>query len=102
MNIICLGQTGADASGSQFPLFSKALGYGFSTPVYLYFGVAWTNLFGFSIQSFRSIAAFFTVLTVIGLYLLVCTLVNQRAALFTALAATVGTGGRMCYPCLTG
>jgi len=93
MHIICLNQTGADVSGARLPLFAKGLAGGFHTPVFLYVGAAWTRLFGYSIQSLRSIAAVFTVLTIVGLYLLVRRLVDDRAALWTALAATLSPWG---------
>jgi hypothetical protein len=58
-NIICFAQDNTNESGEQFLLFTRGLGGGFFTPAYLYIGNAWVRLFGVSIASFRSIAAFF-------------------------------------------
>jgi 4-amino-4-deoxy-L-arabinose transferase-like glycosyltransferase len=89
MNVICISQSGADASGNQFPLFSEALGGGFSTPAYLYFGAVWARIFGTSIYSFRSMAAFFNVLTIVALFLCARLLLGPKAALLTALTAVL-------------
>ncbi len=88
-NITCISQTGADAAGVPFPLFSRGLGGGFVTPAYLYFGAVWAKVFGFSVGSFRSIAAFFNVLTILGLYLLARRLMNRDVAIYTVLAASM-------------
>ncbi|MFH1574781.1 MAG: glycosyltransferase family 39 protein [Acidobacteriota bacterium] len=89
MHLICLGETGADAEGVRFPLFSRVLGGGYSTPIYLYFGTAWISLLGVSVPSFRALAAFFNVLTIAGLYFLALRLFGSRAAAWTGLAAAL-------------
>lgn len=65
---ICLGETGASAYGVRWPVFVPGAGGGLYTPPFLYFGAAWARLFGYSIASFRAIAAFFGVLTIAALY----------------------------------
>jgi 4-amino-4-deoxy-L-arabinose transferase-like glycosyltransferase len=68
LNLICLGETGESAYGERWPLFVGGGGEGFYTPPFLYFGAAWAKVFGYSIASFRAIAAFFGVLTIAALY----------------------------------
>jgi 4-amino-4-deoxy-L-arabinose transferase-like glycosyltransferase len=68
LHAICLGETGESAYHEPWPLFVPGGGGGFYTPPYLYFSAAWAKLFGYSIASFRAVAAFFSVLTIAALY----------------------------------
>lgn len=45
--------TGADAHGEKWPLFTEALGGGYTTPVYLYPATAWAKVFGTGELSLR-------------------------------------------------
>jgi DNA-directed RNA polymerase subunit RPC12/RpoP len=88
MNAICIQQTGHDGHGAFMPLFSRALGE-FTPPTLLYGEALWSTMFGTSITSFRAMAAFFSVLTIFGLFLLGSTLLDRQAGLFVALAGAV-------------
>lgn len=89
-HILCVQQTGADAYGVRRPLFSYALGGGFITPIYLYSGVTWTAVFGNSIGSLRALIAFYSVLTILGLFFLGRTLfLSTQAGLLCALAGAI-------------
>ena len=68
LHAICLGETGESAYGERWPLFVRGAGGGIYTPPFLYFSAGWAKLFGYSIASFRAIAAFFSVLTIAALY----------------------------------
>jgi 4-amino-4-deoxy-L-arabinose transferase-like glycosyltransferase len=68
LNAICLGETGESAYGERWPLFVPGAGAGIYSPPFLYFSAGWAQLFGYSIASFRAVAAFFSVLTVAALY----------------------------------
>ena len=86
-HIVCLAQQGADAYGTPWPFFSPVLAAGTSTPPFLYLGAMWTKLFGFSIVSFRSYVAFFSVLAILFLFLLVRAKLNIEAAVLASLCA---------------
>lgn len=88
LQVACLSQEGRTASGATWPLFAPG-GDGVYTPTFLYFGFAWTKLFGFSIAAFRAIAAFFTTWTVVGIYLLAKRLAGSRVALWSLICASL-------------
>ena len=88
--IICVRQSLHDLHGKLLPLFSEVLGGGFTTPVQLYLGAAWTSVFGDSIASFRSLAALFGALTVLGVFKLAMDLwQDKRTAIVCALTVAV-------------
>jgi hypothetical protein len=68
-NIECLATEGADAADVKMPFFSH-IGYSFKPPNYIYPGVVWGKLFGFSVPSFRALAAFFVLVAIIGFFML--------------------------------
>lgn len=89
VTIQCLATEGRDANGARYPLFSDV---GFGTPKpppYLYPGLLWTKLFGFSIASFRAFSAAVGTATVCGLALLGRRLLDRRFALLVAVAASL-------------
>ena len=88
--VICLSQTGADFFNHFLPLFSiSGPGEPIYTPAYLYGQLAWTWLWGYSISAFRSYPAFITSLTIFFLYLYARKILNQKAAIYIAFAATI-------------
>ncbi len=89
LNVICVQQEFAAANGEKAPLFAQVTGPGRSAPTYLYVGALWTTLFGHSIQSFRSLAAFANLLTIIGLYFLARLLGGSEFGFYTSLAAAL-------------
>jgi hypothetical protein len=89
LHLQCLAQTGRSAHGVAWPLFADGLNGGFYTPTYLYSGLIWTHVFGFSIASVRAIAAVYSVATVIGLWKLARELGDDTSARLVALAAAI-------------
>ncbi len=92
-NLVCLGQTGRAANNEAWPLFANGAGGGFYTPVYLYFGAAWTRLFGISIGAIRSIPAVFVSITLLGVYFLGRRLGGSRAGFWALLLASLSPWG---------
>ena len=88
-NIICLAEDGHNEAGKTFWLFTKGVGSGFFTPVYLYFGALWVKTFGQSVYAFRAIAAFFTVVGLVGLYCLAKLVLSKEGALLVLLAGAL-------------
>jgi len=89
VTIQCLATEGIDAAGVAYPLFSDT---GFGTPKpppYLYLGLLWTRLFGFSIASHRAFSAAVVTATVVVLALLGSRLLGRRFATLVAVAASL-------------
>jgi hypothetical protein len=88
--IICVRETGADATGTRWPLFVSVLGGGHTNAPYLYSGLLWTAAVGDSIASFRALAALFGAFTVAGVWFLGLVLWEDRqAAGLCALCAAI-------------
>ena len=88
--VICLSETGFDYYGAHYPLFAAGFpGFGLYTPTFLYGELAWTTIFGHSIEAFRSFSAFVTSLTVFFLYSYIKNITSQRAAIYVAFAASI-------------
>jgi 4-amino-4-deoxy-L-arabinose transferase-like glycosyltransferase len=92
-DIACIGETGVSVDGEHWPLFTVGAGGGFYTPVYLYFGVLWTRIFGISIAAIRSIPGVFVVLTILGTALLAKRLGGPRAGFWALLLASLSPWG---------
>jgi len=65
---MCLAQTGQDMNGRGFQLFSKAMGGGSLPITWTLFNVLWIRIFGSSQGAFRAAAAFWNVVTFLGLF----------------------------------
>jgi hypothetical protein len=89
LHVECLAQTGKSADEKPWPLFANGLGGGLYTPVYLYSLLGWTRVFGSSPVALRGMTAAFSVLTIVGLWLLARRLVDRRAAWLVAVAAAL-------------
>jgi len=89
INIICLSEQGQSADGRSWPLFVPGAGDGLYTPLFLYFGALWTRVFGYGIASFRGISAFFTVLTILGVFFLARRATGTKAAFWAVVAASL-------------
>jgi hypothetical protein len=70
VHAMCLAETGKDAEGKPWPLYSTATGGGNHTFVLLYFDIVWMKLFGKSIAAFRAASAFWILVTAFGLFFL--------------------------------
>lgn len=89
VTVQCLVTEGKDALGAPYPLFSD-LKFGTpKPPTQLYFGMLWSKLFGFSIQSFRAMSAFGALMGIIGLFFLSRCFLGSRYALLVALSASI-------------
>ncbi len=66
--VLCVAQSGANLQGERWPLFSEVLGGGLLTPTYLYPALGWVALFGGSIESFRLLAAFGSLVFLAGVF----------------------------------
>jgi len=88
-HVLCMQQTGKDCHGQAWPLFSAAAGGGVTTPTYLYSSIVWTQVFGTSPTAFRSIAAFFSVLTLLGLFLVAAHFMGVEFAGWVTLCGAV-------------
>ncbi len=89
VTIQCMATEGKDALGRPFSLFED-LNFGTpKPPTYIYPGLLWTKLFGFSIASFRAYSGFYVVMAIIGLFFLARLLFGIEYALLTVLTATI-------------
>lgn len=70
VHAMCLAETGRDAEGKPWPLYSTATGGGNHTLALLFFDVVWMKVFGKSIAAFRAGAAFWILVTAFGLFFL--------------------------------
>jgi 4-amino-4-deoxy-L-arabinose transferase-like glycosyltransferase len=86
--ILCLAESG-------YPLFFEELpGTGtFFTPAYVYSGAVWTKVFGTSIAAFRAHVAFYSILTIVAVFLIARRFLGIDGALLAALAAAVSPWG---------
>lgn len=83
-HIASMVQQGTNAFGQSWPLFSSALGGGYTTPVYLYSATAWSHVFGFEPLSLRFFSQFMT-LAAIGFIAYAMRLwADRRTALIAA------------------
>jgi 4-amino-4-deoxy-L-arabinose transferase-like glycosyltransferase len=89
LHVECLAQTGASADGHRWPLFATGIGGGLYTPTYLYTLFAWTRVFGASITSIRALSATFSIAAIVGIWLLVRKVADERAAWLAAAAAAL-------------
>ena len=86
--ILCLSQSGKDATGKEFPfLYSSAMGI-HSFP-YVYSGAVWVKVLGGSPSSLRAMSGLFTLLTIVGIYFLARLLSNQETAIYAVLSASI-------------
>jgi 4-amino-4-deoxy-L-arabinose transferase-like glycosyltransferase len=89
LHLICIAETGESAYGERWPAFVRGAGGGLYTPPFLYFGALWAKVFGYSIASFRAIAAFFSVLTIVALYGWVRRAAGHEIAAWSAFVAAL-------------
>lgn len=68
VHAMCLAETGKDADGKPWPLYSSAAGGGHHPLTLLAFDIAWTGVFGTSRAAFRAVSAFWILLTAFGLF----------------------------------
>lgn len=65
----------------------------FFTPAYVYSGALWTKLFGTSIAAIRAHVAFYSILTLVAVFLIARRFLGLDGALLSALAAAVSPWG---------
>lgn len=74
-----------NAHGVAWPLFSKSLGGGYTTPVYLYPLSAWAAVFGFSEFALRAFSQFATVISILLIAASVRLWLGKRSGLIAAI-----------------
>ncbi len=89
VTIQCLATEKIDAYDNHYPLFGEVRYGSPKPPTYMYAGMLWTKMFGFSIASFRAFSAFITVLTLVGLFFLSRTFFGVLFVLFVLLSASI-------------
>ena len=65
---MCLAETGHDADGVRWPLYSTAGGGSQHALTLLGFNVAWLHVFGTSRAAFRAVAGFWVIITCVALF----------------------------------
>ncbi len=65
----------------------------FFTPAYVYSGAAWTKVFGSSIVAIRAHVAFYSVLTIVAIFLIARQFLGIDGSLLAALAAAISPWG---------
>ncbi|MEN8719681.1 MAG: hypothetical protein ABF296_05400, partial [Oceanococcaceae bacterium] len=69
--VLCVAETGRDASGNAWPLFAAVLGGGQASPTLLYPAAAWSTLMGDSVASLRAVSVLHGVVAVLTVALVV-------------------------------
>jgi hypothetical protein len=83
VDIGCLATEGVDAHNVPYPLFSN-LNYGTpKPPTFIYPGIAWARMFGYSVASLRALTVTVHLLGIIGLFFLARSLFGWRYAILT-------------------
>lgn len=88
-HILCLSETGKDATGKKFPFVYSAGTAGLNTFPYVYSGAVWVKVFGGSPYSLRAMSAFFTIFTIVGIYFLARLLSTSETAGYAVLSASI-------------
>jgi hypothetical protein len=68
VHAMCLAETGKDADGKAWPLYSSAAGGGHHPLTLMAFDIPWMKVFGTSREAFRAVSAFWILLTAFGLF----------------------------------
>jgi hypothetical protein len=68
IHAMCLAETGKDADGQPWPLYSRAAGGGHHPLTLTGFDILWIKVFGTSRAAFRAVSAFWIVVTALGLF----------------------------------
>lgn len=84
----CMKQHCADAELNPWPFFGQMQYGSDKSPVYLYLGKIWVEIFGASIGSLRGFSSAMVLVGVLGLFFLLKLLYGRTAAILGALAAT--------------
>ena len=83
-----LWETGRDLTGRFMPFYLRSLSE-FRTPLYIYSAVPFVGIFGLNEWGVRLPAAFWGIISIIGIYLLSRKLFNARAALISSLILSI-------------
>jgi len=68
VHAMCLAETGKDADGTAWPLYSSAAGGGHHPLTLIAFDIPWMKIFGTSREAFRAVSAFWILVTAFGLF----------------------------------
>jgi hypothetical protein len=80
IHAMCLAQTGKDADGVPWPLYSSAAGGGHHPITLIAFDIVWTKIFGTSRAAFRAVSAFWILVTAVGLFFIARAITNLMPA----------------------
>ena len=83
-HVASMVQHSTNAFGQPWPLFSTALGGGYTTPVYLYPAAAWSSVFGFSPLSLRFFSEVMTLAAITFIAFALRLWTDRRTALIAA------------------
>lgn len=89
LHTTCVAETGAPASGDDWPWFAPAFGGGHHPSILIYYELAWTQWFGRSMGSFRAGIALWNIVTIIGLTLVARRLGGPLLALMVFVSAAI-------------
>ena len=84
----CIAENGLKDPLAPHPVFTL-MGYSFKGPTYIYPGIAWVKIFGFSVESIRAYAASFIIMAIAGLFFLGRLLFGMQYALWLCLLASI-------------
>lgn len=88
-HIIALLTHGTNAHNESWPLFSRSLGGGYTTPIYLYPLAIWSFIFGTSEYALRAFSLFATVIAALLISLTLRLWLGNKAALIAAVSALI-------------
>jgi len=89
VDIGCMSTEGVDAHNTRYPVFSN-LNYGTpKPPTYLYPGIVWAKVFGYSVPSLRAYSVTVYFLGIAGLFFLAHLLFGWRYAFLTMTVASL-------------
>jgi hypothetical protein len=86
-HVVAMVKHHTNAQGQSWPLFSKSLGGGFTTPVYLYPLSIWASLFGVSELALRAFSQFVTIFTIITVGASIYLWLGKKAGLIAMIVA---------------
>ena len=81
-------ETGRDINGRFLPFYIKSLSE-YRTPLFIYSDIPFIALFGLNEWGIRANPVFWGVLSILGLYLLVSKITNQKIGLIAAFLMTI-------------
>lgn len=88
-HIIAMVKNQTNADGQPWPFYSKSLGGGFTTPVYLYSASLWSAIFGTSKLAIRLFSQFITIISIFFIGLSLKNFFDKKTALIGTIIGLV-------------